>query len=84
MGSSQDPGTDWMTMLDALTPEESSLAFVPARRGSIMAVVCGQRGVRWRGEPGRTGVPASVDNANAQAAAIMLLWYSGAFEGCHN
>jgi len=38
IGSSQDPGTDWTTMLDPLTPDARSLAFVPARRGSIMLV----------------------------------------------
>jgi len=38
IGSSQDPGTDCMMILDSLTPEERSLALVPARRGSIMVV----------------------------------------------
>jgi hypothetical protein len=37
IGSSQDPGTDWTTMLDSLTPEDRSLSFVPFRRGSIIA-----------------------------------------------
>jgi len=37
MGSSQLPGTDWMTMLDSFTPAARSLDLVPARRGSIMA-----------------------------------------------
>ena len=37
MGSSQDPGTDCTTIFDSLTPEARSLAFVPARRGSIIA-----------------------------------------------
>ena len=38
MGSSQDPGTDCTTILDSLTPEERSFAFVPVMRGSIIAV----------------------------------------------
>jgi hypothetical protein len=37
MGSSQEPGTDWTTILDSLTPEAKRTDFVPARRGSIMA-----------------------------------------------
>jgi hypothetical protein len=32
----QEPGTDWMTMLCSWTPEASSLAFAPARRGSMI------------------------------------------------
>lgn len=36
IGSSQDPGTDSTTMLDSLTPQASSLAFVPSRRGWMM------------------------------------------------
>ena len=38
MGSSQDPGTDCTTILDSLTPDARSFAFVPAMRGSIIAV----------------------------------------------
>ena len=38
IGSSQDPGTDCTMMFDSLTPDERSLAFVPARSGSIMAL----------------------------------------------
>lgn len=38
MGSSHDPGTDWMTMFDSFTPAARSLALVPAMRGSIIAV----------------------------------------------
>ena len=68
IGSSQEPGTDWMTMFDSLTPEESSLAFVPARRGSIIAGGFGQflfeGGMRMEGWE-RTCVPACVDNADA-------------------
>jgi hypothetical protein len=37
IGSSQLPGTDWTTMFDSFTPAARSLAFVPARRGSIIA-----------------------------------------------
>jgi hypothetical protein len=37
IGSSQDPGTDWTTMFDSLTPDARSLSFVPLRRGSIIA-----------------------------------------------
>ena len=68
MGSSQEPGTDCTTMFDSLTPEARSLAFVPARRGSIIAAfllmlpvvgMCGSRRVAL------TGVPASVDDADA-------------------
>ena len=36
IGSSHEPGTDWTTMLDPLTPHSSNLALVPARRGSMM------------------------------------------------
>ena len=36
IGSSHEPGTDWTTMLDSLTPHSSNLALVPARRGSMM------------------------------------------------
>lgn len=39
MGSSQEPGTDWTTMFDSLTPDARSFALVPARRGSIIALV---------------------------------------------
>lgn len=38
IGSSQEPGTDCTTIFDSLTPDESSFAFAPARRGSIMAI----------------------------------------------
>lgn len=38
IGSSQDPGTDWITIFDSLTPDARSLAFVPAMRGSIIVV----------------------------------------------
>ncbi len=37
IGSSQDPGTDCTTIFDSLIPEARSLAFAPARRGSIIA-----------------------------------------------
>lgn len=35
MGNSQEPGHDWTTMLDSLTPHSSSLALAPATRGSM-------------------------------------------------
>ena len=35
MGSSHDPGQDWTTMLDSLTPHSSSLAFAPSTMGSM-------------------------------------------------
>lgn len=38
MGSSQEPGTDWTIIFDSLTPEARSLALVPARRGSMIAM----------------------------------------------
>lgn len=31
----------------------------------------------------RTGVPAGVDDADAQGAAVVLLGFAGPFEGCH-
>lgn len=48
MGSSHDPGTDCTTMFDSLTPDASSLALVPARRGSIIAA-SGVSHVLWEG-----------------------------------
>lgn len=30
-----------------------------------------------------TGVPTGVDDADAQGAAVVLLSFAGAFEGCH-
>jgi len=39
--TNQEPGTDWMTMLCSWTPEASSFAFAPARRGSM--ILCGGR-----------------------------------------
>lgn len=39
IGNSHDPGTDCTTIFDSLTPEARSFAFVPARRGSIIAVL---------------------------------------------
>jgi len=38
IGSSQLPGTDCTTMFDSLTPDAKSLDFVPAIRGSMIAV----------------------------------------------
>jgi hypothetical protein len=38
IGSSQEPGTDCTMIFDSLTPNARSLALVPVRRGSIMAV----------------------------------------------
>lgn len=32
----QEPGTDWMTMLDSLTPHERSLDLAPAMSGSML------------------------------------------------
>lgn len=52
IGSSQDPGTDWIMMFDSCTPEASNLAFVPARRGSMIAapvLVVVMRVGHWRG-----------------------------------
>jgi hypothetical protein len=38
IGSSQEPGTDWTTIFASLTPDARSLALVPSRRGSIIAL----------------------------------------------
>jgi hypothetical protein len=68
MGSSQLPGTVWTTILDSLTPEARRVALVPARSGSIIAAVYLEKILgKWKG--GRTGVPAGVDDAYAEAAA---------------
>lgn len=37
IGNSHEPGTVWITIFDSLTPDARSLAFVPARRGSMIA-----------------------------------------------
>jgi hypothetical protein len=82
IGSSQEPGTDWTTIFDSLTPDARSLAFVPARRGSIIAdSMLGWGGV-W-GETRLTAVPTCVYNSNAQFTAIMLLSFTGAFKCSH-
>ena len=83
IGSSQEPGTDWTTMFDSLTPDARSLALVPSRRGSIIALqqthvsnyVSGGGGVE-----GRTCVPPCMHNSNAESTAIVLLSFSWAFE----
>jgi len=83
IGNSQEPGTDCTMMLDSLTPDARSLALVPASRGSIIAMGRGSVQGSAGGGVGfgrRTGIPACVDDANAEAAAIMLLGFSGAFE----
>lgn len=36
MGSSQEPGTDWVTMFASLTPQARSFSFAPLTRGSMM------------------------------------------------
>lgn len=36
MGSSQEPGQDWTTMLDSLTPAARSFSLAPVTRGSMM------------------------------------------------
>ena len=79
----QEPGTDWMTILCSWTPEARSLAFAPARRGSM--IWCGGR--QCRGLDGSVGsgmsayghVPAGMDDSNAQGASIVLLCFAGAF-----
>lgn len=87
IGSSHDPGTDCTTIFDSFTPEARSFAFVPARRGSMIAV----RLSIWsapnsclqalrHGGVKRTGVPACVHDADAETAAVVLLGFSGAFE----
>jgi hypothetical protein len=45
IGSSHEPGTDCTTMFDSLTPDARSFAFVPARRGSIIAKILVPGGV---------------------------------------
>jgi hypothetical protein len=81
IGSSQEPGTVCTTIFDSLTPEASSLAFVPASRGSIIAASDQYQLFVGRdvGE-GRTCVPSRVDDANAQSRAIMLLSFSWSLE----
>jgi len=64
-----------------LTPDVSSLALVPARRGSIIAVGKSARGSGGGVRQSQcTGVPASVDDSNTKAAAIVLLCFSRSFE----
>jgi hypothetical protein len=77
MGSSQEPGTDCTTMLDSLTPEASSLAFVPARSGSIIAASC-QCGARLEGMVRGADLCSSVrgrcqcEEQSHHAAALLL------------
>ena len=64
IGSSQDPGTDCTTIFDSFTPEDRSLAFVPARRGSIIAA-SRQYLLLCHGFGEQTCVPASVHDTYA-------------------
>ncbi len=90
IGSSHDPGTDCTTMFDSLTPEASNLAFVPARRGSIIAVKCQLSFsiilIVWMDRMAGskpTSVPTGVDDADTEGAAIVLLGFAWTFERCH-
>jgi hypothetical protein len=72
-----------MTMLCSWTPEASSFAFAPARRGSM--IWCGGcqyhalGGVLGSGMGAYSHVPAGMYNGNAQGASVMLLCFAWAF-----
>lgn len=77
IGSSHDPGTLCTTMLDSLTPQASSLAFVPARSGSMM--VSFQRACTM---PMRRAEPSCCCGVGPLVCIFGVFWCFSLDKGC--